>query len=192
MGDWFVFYVQTGREQAACTLLNKILKEDESRAFIPQVEYVFKNSKFLRKELKPMFPGYVFTDSVLEEKTFVSKAYSISRLSTCIFRLLGNNLEYMKIDEDEKKFLTSFYNSNYIAEESKGFIVGDKTIIASGPLKGKENIIKKIDRHKRRAEIEMTCLGAGKKMNVSLEILSKVPESDLAHPDYMNNNFIHS
>lgn len=65
----------------------------------------------------------------------------------------------MKLTEDEKNFLLGFCDDGYIAEESKGFIIGDKIFITSGPLKGRESIIKKIDRHKRRAEIEMTFLG---------------------------------
>lgn len=173
MSNWFVFYVQTGKEQTACDFLNKVLNRDESIAFVPQVELIFKNSKLLRKELKPMFPGYVFTDSELDERTFVTQAYRFTRFSKCIFKLLGNNIDYMKLSEDEKNFLLGFYDDGYIAEESKGLITGDKIFITSGPLKGRESIIKKINRHKRRAEIEMVCLGGKRQINVSLEILSK-------------------
>jgi len=175
MSNWFVFYVQTGREQAACDFLNKLLNQDESTAFIPQVELIFKNSKFIRKELKPMFPGYIFTDSILDERSFINQAYKYVRFSNCIFKLLGKeNVEYMKLSEEEKNFLLGFYGEEYVAEESKGFINGDKIVITSGPLKGKESIIKKIDRHKRRAEIELICFGDKRRINVSLEILSKV------------------
>jgi transcriptional antiterminator NusG len=57
---------------------------------------------------------------------------------------------------------------------SKGFIAGDKLIVTSGPLKGRESIIKKIDRHKKRAEIELSCFGATKRINVALEVTAKV------------------
>lgn len=175
MSNWFVFYVQTGREQTACDFLNKVLNREESIAFIPQVELVFKSSRLVRKELKPMFPGYVFTDSALDERTFITQAYRYARFSNCIFKLLGNqSIDYMKLSEDEKNYLLGFYDGGYVAEESKGFITGDKIFITSGPLKGRESIIKKIDRHKRRAEIEMTCLGGIRRISVSLEIVSKV------------------
>lgn len=175
MSNWFVFYVQTGHEKMACDFLNKLLDREASTAFIPQVELIFKNSRVVRKELKPMFPGYVFADSILDDRTFVTQAYKYARFSKCIFKLLGNqNVDYMKLSEEEKNYLLGFYDNRFIAEESKGFIIGDKIFINSGPLKGRESIIKKIDRHKRRAEIEMICLGNIRKINVSLEIVSKM------------------
>lgn len=175
MGNWFVFYVQTGQEQTACDFLNKLLNREESTAFTPQVELIFKNSRLIRKELKPMFPGYVFTDSTLDERNFINEAYKYVRFSKCIFKLLGNqSIDYMKLSEGEKNYLLGFCDDKYIAEESKGFIIGDKIFINSGPLKGKESIIRKIDRHKRRAEIEMICLGDIRRICVSLEIVSKV------------------
>ncbi len=44
-----------------------------------------------------------------------------------------------------------FCDNEYIVEESIGFIKGDNVFITSGPLKGRESVIKKIDRHKRRS-----------------------------------------
>ena len=175
MSNWFVFYVQTGREQTACDFLNKLFNKEESNAFIPQVEMIFKNSKLIRKELKPMFPGYVFTDSILDEKPFLIKANEYARFSKCIFGLLGSkNIDYIKLTNDEKDFLLDFCDDEYVLEESKGFIIGDKIFVTSGPLEGRESIIKKIDRHKRCAEIEMMFLGDIRRISVSLEIMSKI------------------
>ncbi len=175
MGNWYVFYVKTGREQTACDFLNKLLNREECNAFIPQVELTFKNSKFIRKELKPMFPGYVFIDSILDEKTFIIQAHKLTRFSKCIFKLLGSeNADCMKLTEEEKNFLLSFCDDDYVTEESKGFIIGDKIIVTSGPLEGRESIIKKIDRHKRRAEIEFKFLGDIRRISVALEVISKV------------------
>ncbi len=174
MSNWYVFYVQTGREQLVCDYLNNVMNREESIAFFPQVELIFKNSKVVNKELKPMFPGYVFMDSVLDEKTFITQTHRYSRFSRHIFKLLGNeNIDYMTLTKEEKNFLLGFCYDGYVAEESKGFIAGDRIYITSGPLKGKESIIKKINRHKRRAEIEMICFGDKRRISVSLEIISK-------------------
>lgn len=175
MSNWFIFYVQTGKEQTACDFLNRLFDRKESLAFIPQVETIFKNSKILRKELKPMFPGYVFTDSILEEKNFIIRTSKYIKFSKCIFNLLGNNaFSNIKLSEDEKNFLLKFCNDEYIAEESKGLIIGDKVYVTSGPLIGKESIIRKINRHKRRAEIELMCCGEAKRISVPFEVVSKV------------------
>lgn len=176
MGNWYVFYVQTGKEQTACDFLNKLLNQEESNAFIPQVELIFKNSKIIRKERKPMFPGYIFTDSILDEETFIMRTYKYVRASKYIFELLGRkNIHKMKLTDNEQNFLLSFCTDEYVTEESKGHIIGDNIIITSGPLVGRESIIKKIDRHKRRAVIELTFFGDIRRISVALEIISKVP-----------------
>lgn len=175
MGNWYVFYVQTGRERTACNFLNKLFDTEESVAFVPQVELIFKKSRIVRKELKPMFPGYVFTDSILDERKFITQAYKYLRFSNFIFELLGRkNIDYMKLTDAEKNFLLGFCDDDYVAEESRGFIVGDKIIVTSGPLEGRESIIKRIDRHKRRAEIEIAFLGDIRRVSVALEIISKI------------------
>jgi transcriptional antiterminator NusG len=174
MSNWFVFYVQTGQEKIACDFLNKLFNKEESSAFIPQIELIFRSSSFIRKEQKPMFPGYVFTDSILDEQKFINDAYKYVRFSKCIFKLLGKqNIDCMKLSESEKNYLLGFCNDKYITEESIGYIIGEKIFIISGPLKGKESIIRKIDRHKRRAEIEIICFGEIRRISVSLEIISK-------------------
>lgn len=55
----------------------------------------------------------------------------------------------------KKRFLLVFCADGYIAEESKGFIIGDKIIATSGPLEGRESIIKKIDRHKNVQKLKL-------------------------------------
>lgn len=175
MSNWFVFHVQTGEEHKACEFLNKLFDKEESAAFVPQVETVIKGSQSIRKELRPMFPGYVFTDSILDERIFVNLAYKYARFSKCIFYLLGNgDINYVKLSEDEKEFLLGFCNDEYIVQDSKGFIIGDKVFVTSGPLQGRESVIKKINRHKRRAEIELVCFGDLRRVSVALEIVSKV------------------
>lgn len=53
-----------------------------------------------------MFLGYVFTDSILDERIFVDLAYKNARFSKCIFKLIGDeNIYYAKLSEDEKEFL---------------------------------------------------------------------------------------
>ena len=56
---------------------------------------------------------------------------------------------------------------------SQGYIVGDKVNIISGPLVGYEGKIKKIDRHKRIAYIEVSLFDQVVVVQVGLEIISK-------------------
>ena len=175
MGNWFIFYVKTGSEQTACNLLNKFFSKEDCVAFIPQVKIIIKSSKIISNYLRPMFPGYVFMDSSLNERLFASLAIKYVRYSECLYKLLGSDdINCMKLSDDEKKFLSGFLNEEYVTEESKGFIVGDKVFISSGPLQGRESVIKKINRHKRRAEIELAFFGNIRRISVALEVVSKV------------------
>lgn len=175
LSNWYVVFVQTGQEMVACNTINKLLSKKEASAFVPQIELIYKRSNHIVKYLKPMFPGYVFTESTLGTIDFLSYVSKILRFSKCIFYILGKNaLEYMKLGEDEKKILLGFCNDGHIVEDSVGYIKGDNILITSGPLMGRESIIKKIDRHKRLAWIELDFLGDVRLIKVGLEIVSKV------------------
>ena len=59
---------------------------------------------------------------------------------------------------------------------SEGIIVGDKVTILSGPLKGMESTIQKIDRHKRKAWLNLEMFGRMQLVEVGVEIVKKVSE----------------
>ncbi|MCW6109115.1 antiterminator LoaP [Clostridium sporogenes] len=175
IGNWYVFFVQTGKEYIVCEFLNKVLDNEQIFSFVPKVEKVIKNSRQVRKEIIPLFPGYVITDAAIDGVSFIEKTIDVIRNSKYIIKLLGKeNLQYMHLSKEEKDFLLEFCNSDYIVEESTGFVIGDKVIINSGPLKGRESVIKKIDRHKRSAEIELKFLGALRHVKVGLEVFKKL------------------
>jgi len=175
MGRWFVFFVQTGKEETVCECLNDMFSNEESVSFVPKIESVYINLKQVRKEFKPMFPSYVFVETKRDGKSFTSLMTRPVRNSKYIIKLLGkDNPDYMAVHEKEKDFLLGFCDKGYIVGESLGFIEGDRIFVTSGPLQGRESVIKWIDRHKRRAEIELELMGDARRVSVSLEIIEKV------------------
>ena len=66
-----------------------------------------------------------------------------------------------------------FGKKEHIVEMSKGYIEGDRIFIESGPLLGKEGIIRKINRHKRIAEVEVSLFEQKIRVKVGLEVVSK-------------------
>ncbi len=175
MSNWFVFFVRTGKEQVVCNYFNERLNNKGLAAFFPKVQLVYKTSKQVRKELKPMFPGYVFAETDLDARSIAIQTSQMVRTSKHLFKLLGNeNSDYMPLHEEEKAFLLKFCDEAYIVRESKGLKKGDKVFVTSGPLQGRESIIKRIDRHKRRAEIELGFMGDVRRVRLSLEIVERV------------------
>lgn len=60
---------------------------------------------------------------------------------------------------------------DYCLKNSVGIIEGNKVKVLSGALMGKETSIKKINRHKRQAVIEMMIFGETREIAVALEII---------------------
>ena len=60
-----------------------------------------------------------------------------------------------------------------MVEPSYGFIEGDQVVITKGPLVGFEAQIKKLDRHKRLAYVEVHLMGRTKLIKVGAEIVRK-------------------
>lgn len=71
-------------------------------------------------------------------------------------------------------FLTKFANRNHVVDMSCGVIKNDKIIITDGPLMNLEGYITKIDRHKRIAYVDVELLGKITRVQVGLEIISKI------------------
>ena len=57
---------------------------------------------------------------------------------------------------------------------SRGVIRNGNTVVTSGPLKGREGLIRRINRHRRTAEIEIPFRGKTVQVTVGLEIYEKV------------------
>ena len=73
----------------------------------------------------------------------------------------------------ERQFIERFVNKDKIIDASIGFIEGDLIRIIEGPLIGNESLIKKINRHKRTALVEITLFGEIQSIELSCEIIAK-------------------
>jgi len=175
MPNWFVMFVKTGRELKVEKQIKEKFDIDMFYPFTPMLETLYKTAGKVRKETKPMFPGYVFVESDISSHDFIQYTRSMISTSNDIIRLLkyGDENEIAMRDEERSTFL-SFFNDDHCFESSSGIIVGDRVIIKSGPLKGWENKVRKIDRHKRIVWIEMDFMGDNRLVSVALEIVEKI------------------
>ena len=88
-------------------------------------------------------------------------------------KLLGIGETIVPLTAEEVDFLLSFGQKEQVVEMSEGIIENDCVIITKGPLKGNEGLIKKIDRHKRKAWMEIQMFGRTMEMQVGVEIVMK-------------------
>ena len=74
----------------------------------------------------------------------------------------------------ERSSLKNLYGDKHCIEASTGIIEDDRVKINEGALIGKEHVIKKINRHRREAVIEVCLMGSLREIIVGLEIVEKV------------------
>ncbi len=87
--------------------------------------------------------------------------------------LLAAQSGIVLLQEGEIRLLKNLGVDKKSLEMSTGIIVDGNVMITGGPLTGMENCIRKIDRHKRKAWLEIGMFGRTMQIVVGLEITEK-------------------
>ena len=179
---WYVFYVRTSSENRVVQDIarfadSKGLSKDDVEPFCPQSEVYYRaeKGKTAGKEYKKrsLFPGYVFVETRLPAKDFLSTFGPLIYTSHDIIRLLKSGNDNIALPDEERIRLEYLLKGKRCVERSVGFISGDKVVITAGALIGQEGLITYINRHNRFADIEVNMFGGTVKARVALEIVEK-------------------
>lgn len=177
----YILFVKTGYEYRVAKELLQLFRDNNLRPFVPTYKTQFIKAGKVSIETQVLFPGYVFIQSEIPESSFymIIQQY-ITRIDKAIklLRYSRNTEDYYSIAliNDDYLMLSKLYNDEYCVEMSQGLISGDKIIITEGPLKEFEGYIKRVNRHKREAVIEIRMMGQLSEVTVGLEILNKNPK----------------
>lgn len=166
---WYVIQVQTGKEEEIIHLIRRYRADGYFEdCFIPK----YQSKRRYRGEWHlvnaPLFPGYVFIIS-----NEIEQFYFLLRQLPEFIKLLGTGEKWTPLSEEEVRILQSLTDQSHLMRLSQGCIVGDQVVITDGPLKGMEGCIRKINRHKRVAKVELLMLGQMRQIEVGLEIVRK-------------------
>jgi transcriptional antiterminator NusG len=170
---WYVIWVETGKEHKVRTLLERRIPADTyERIVIPE--------KICRKKIKGewhdvqtrLFPGYIFV--VTEDITAFAGEFAEAFNDVPEFtKLLGTDDEICPVYPDEEAILERLAGKDETVGMSTGIIENDKVRILEGPLVGLEGTVKKINRHKRTAVLQMEFFDRVMHAEVGLEITEK-------------------
>lgn len=166
---WYVVQVFTGEEEKIKEMcLRRIPAKTLERCFIPYYEEQKRYMGKWHRKTRILFPGYVFmiTEQIQELYEELKKIKAFSRI-------LGDRNCLTPLSVGEVAFLEKFGGSEQVARMSVGLIENEQVWITEGPLMGMEGCIKKIDRHKRRAWIQVEMFGKTIDAAVGLEIVEK-------------------
>ena len=167
--NWYAIRL-TGQDQENrtldyCRALGSDLLED---AFCPKIQYRKRYQGAWHEEEKLLFPKYFFvvTDQIEQlYKRFQKAPKPVS--------ILGIGDTPVELSNEEIHLLNKLMNPEHKIEMSMGRICDGRLEVSSGPLRGMENMVQKIDRHKRMAVVGTRMLQREVEMKVGLEVTEK-------------------
>ena len=168
----YVIQVVGGREQRVCDLVIRQLSGLIADCFVPRREVMRRREGRWSLVRETLFPGYLFVETSRIQQV-------MGRLAQvpAFTRLLGVSDErVVPLSQDETAWLSALLQPlEKVVGMSTGAIEGNRVVVTDGPLRGHEALIRKIDRHKRLAFLDMRMFGRTKTIKVGLEIVRKSP-----------------
>lgn len=169
---WYVIQTVGGQENQVINLMSRLVDDGlVAETFVPKYEVMKRIGGEWRKRTEVLLPGYLFvvTDNpgLLKEQL---------RRVPKFTRLLGNDDMFIPLNDEEVAFINAFTEpGERVVGFSSGVVEGDEIVILNGPLMNHTGLIKKIDRHKRLAYLEIEMCGRLKTVKLGLEIVKKRP-----------------
>ncbi len=166
---WYVIQVRTGSEKEIVKQCRTVIPQEilES-SFLPYFEEMKRYQGSWHRQKKLLFPGYVF---LISKDSGV--LYQGLKKVIGLTKLLKTGEQIIALTEAEKAFLLKLGGEEQLVKMSTGLMEQDRIVILNGPLKGLEGYIKRIDRHRREACLELPLFGRMLDTKVGLEIIAK-------------------
>jgi transcriptional antiterminator NusG len=156
---WYALHAATGREDIVCEHIrvevDRTGYEADYRLLVPKRKLLETNQGKTHEVLRTMFPGYILVQS---EK--IRELAKLVKKCKGIFRFLKNDGAFQEIRVEEIAMILQMTNDEGIIEVSEietdefGFVR-----VVGGPLKGLEGKIRKVDKYRHRAKVEVTLNG---------------------------------
>jgi len=165
---WYALQTISGNEEAAREKLK--IEFSDAETFIPKRELEIRKTGKVKREQKPLFPGYIFIcmpQKIDHEKAIeiLNKCRSIGS-KTSVTKFLGitdtkiqGKKEVLPVKPEEINYLFNLTGGGETITFSTFLKSGAKIKIIEGPLKGKEAVIKKVNPRKKRITVEIHLLG---------------------------------
>lgn len=166
---FYVIWVQSQKEREFKVKFEKRIDTSlySRLQLITRLEKQKHKDGYIEKEFL-VFPGYLFIETDYPDKIHEKLCSQPEYI-----RILGNEGNFLPITKSEEDFLNRITGHTERVDMSLGIIEDGIVKILSGPLTGFEQYIVKVDRHKRKAYLEMELFGEMKKIIAGLEIVVK-------------------
>ena len=161
-----MIYTFTGKEQSVADRIQEFVLRPGEEVYIPTYNRQRKYNGAYRIVNAILFPGYIFyeTEEVGDLKERLKKVIDVTKL-------LQSDNYVLPLSSEEEVLLYKLCGKEHVLDISTGYFEGQSVRVISGPLMGQEARIRKIDRHKRIAHIEIELLHRKLELTVGLEII---------------------
>jgi transcriptional antiterminator NusG len=150
--NYYVIQVKTRGEEEYLGLAEKLFQNSGVRLLWPRRNLRIRTRGKWKDTVAPIFPSYLFVEA--EEVT--PSMYEVFRKIPGFYHFLPNNKNITPMREDDKTILMHFLSFGDVVDKSVVMFDRDKRIrVLSGPLKGMEGRIVKVDRRKQRARVKL-------------------------------------
>lgn len=158
---WYVIQVQTGREQMMCQLIQRVCNEADvmrplddhlvDEVFTPSYKTRHKFHGEWQDVTKLLLPGYVIAVTSHPEEL-----HALLRTVPDFTRVLTVGETFVPLLDEERQWMDEFTTKgDRVVEMSMAVMEGDRFVVTEGPLKGREGMVTRVNRHKCLATIEM-------------------------------------
>ena len=171
---WYVIQTLKGKEHKVADEIKDIVHEGET-VFVFENEMEYRIQGRWIRERKPFFPGYIFVEMEGDHaQDFNRRLYKKKR------QLLKVDGEITPIREEEEAYLKGLGGEEHIIRYSEGYRIDDRVVITAGAFKGYMGEIRKLDRHNRRARVNVSLLGRDIEVEIGLEIVDNKTFKELS------------
>lgn len=169
----YVIQVMTGEEETyikhAVRNVSRIGKS--CKLLLPRREMTIRRKAKLSKQIKPIFPGYVFWETEVVD----TEVRTLLRRSPNYIRFMKEQEgSLIPLKEDDRQMLSSIMSDGQIARKSYiYFDENNRVRVLKGPLKGYEGNIIRVDRRKKRATVEIRLYDKRFKIDLEYEQMER-------------------
>lgn len=161
--NWYVLYVLSYKKEQLIKYLNKY---KDVEAFAPKYEYYRRVTKDY--EVKPMFDGYIFVKSTMNQLEFNSLLMKMSKERDGLLKQLVYP-DASALKKEEIEMFNKLLDKSYVVKMSQAYLQDKRAIIINGPLKYFENDICKVDKYNKVAYLNL--LFMDRSIKAGLEII---------------------
>lgn len=163
--NWYVAQVMTGKEEE----VKARIREYGITAVVPKKRMMEQKCGKWRGVVRVIFPGYVFIVICAME----AEAYYKIRSVTGVIKLLGDEQGPISILEAEVSAILRLTQNGDLLGLSEVFVEGGKINVVSGPLKGLEGKIVKLDARRYRAKVNISLMGESRIVDLPVNVIKK-------------------